>query len=240
MNPYLTLGLSAFAAAALFEAALIPGIVIGGAAVLAPKYLPELRRRLQPAFDAIVRVRLDPPVPLSERQDAEPTLSVPAELVVKQALAKTITFRVIATSLDFTTNYVVLGELAIAAGLSTVALVVGPLFYFVHETAWNYYSGSAEASVDLPAPRPDTKADQQGFTISRALAKTITFRTIGTAIDFTTNYVVVADIATAAGLSAFGFVVGPFVYFSHERAWDSFSTRGERTLDRRLQQSACR
>jgi len=231
MNPYLTLGLSAFAAAALFEAALIPGIVIGGAAVLAPKYLPELRRRLQPAFDAIVRVRLDPPVPLSERQDAEPTLSVPAELVVKQALAKTITFRVIATSLDFTTNYVVLGELAIAAGLSTVALVVGPLLYFVHETAWNYYLRSAETSVDLPAPRPDAEAGPQGLTISRALAKTITFRTIATAVDFTTNYVVVADIATAAGLSAFGFVVGPFVYFGHERVWDYFSAPGERTLD---------
>jgi len=63
------------------------------------------------------------------------------------------------------------------------------------------------------------------------LAKTITFRTIGTAIDFTTNYVVVADIATAAGLSAFGFVLGPFVYFGHERVWDYFSAPGERTRD---------
>ena len=236
MNPYLTVGLSAFAAAAVFEAALIPGIVIGGAALLVPKFLPRLR----PADGSIARRRIEPNAPLPDRSKVERPPASPSGLAVKQALAKTITFRVIATSLDFTTNYVVLGELAIAAGLSTVALVVGPLFYFVHETAWNYYSGSAEASVDLPAPRPDTKADQQGFTISRALAKTITFRTIGTAIDFTTNYVVVADIATAAGLSAFGFVVGPFVYFSHERAWDSFSTRGERTLDRRLQQSACR
>jgi uncharacterized membrane protein len=231
MNPYLTVGLSAFAAAALFEAVLIPGIVIGGAAVLAPKYLPELRRRLQPAFDAIVRPRIEPPVPLPGRQDVEPTFSAPAELAIKQALAKTITFRVIATSLDFTTNYVVLGELGAAAGLSTVGLAVGPLLYFVHETAWNYYVGSAETSVELPAPGLDTKAGPQGLTISRALAKTITFRTIATAIDFTTNYVVVADIATAAGLSAFAFVVGPFVYFGHERVWDYFSAPGERTLD---------
>jgi len=228
MNPYLTVGLSALAAAALFEAALIPGIVIGGAAVLAPRYLPAVRRRLQPAFDAIVRARIEPPAP---RQDVEPTLSVPAELAITQALAKTITFRIIATSLDFTTNYVVLGELAAAAGLSTVALVVGPLLYFVHETAWNYNLGSAETSVDLPAPRPDAEAGPREFTVSRALAKTITFRTIATVIDFTTNYVVVADIATAAGLSAFGFVVGPFVYFGHERVWDYFSAPGERTLD---------
>jgi uncharacterized membrane protein len=227
MNPYLTVGLSAFAAAAFFEAALIPGIVIGGAALLAPKFLPRLR----PADGSIAPRRIEPQAPLPDRSKVEQPPAIPSGLAVKQALAKTITFRVIATSLDFTTNYVVLGELAIAAGLSTVALVVGPLFYFVHETAWNYYSGSAEASVDLPVPRPDTKADPRGFTISRPLAKTITFRTIGTAIDFTTNYVVVADIATAAGLSAFAFVVGPFVYFGHERAWDSFSARGERTLD---------
>jgi uncharacterized membrane protein len=227
MNPYLTVGLSAFAAAALFEAALIPGIVIGGAAVLAPKFLPRLR--LQPAVGSIARRPAEPPAPRQDRSEVEQSPAIPSGLAVKQALAKTITFRIIVTGLDFTTNYVVLGELVTAAGLSAVALVVGPVLYFVHETAWNYYDGSAESSVELPASRADANAGPQGFTISRALAKTITFRTIATVIDFTTNYVVVADIATAAGLSAFGFVLGPFVYFGHERVWDYFSAPGERT-----------
>jgi uncharacterized membrane protein len=229
MNPYLTVGLSALAAAALFEATLIPGIVIGGAAVLAPKVLPRLR--LQPAVGSIARRPIEPPAPRPDRSDVEQPPAIPSGLAVKQAVAKTITFRIIATSLDFTTNYVVLGELATAAGLSTVALVVGPLLYFGHETAWNYYLGSVETSVELPAPRPDAKADPRGFTISRTLAKTITFRTIATVIDFTTNYVAVADITTAAGLSAFGFVVGPFVYFGHERVWDYFGAPRQRTLD---------
>jgi hypothetical protein len=44
--------------------------------------------------------------------------------------------------------------------------------------------------------------------------------------DFTTNYVVVGDLATAATLSAFGFVVGPFIYLGHEMALRS-STGGE-------------
>ena len=65
------------------------------------------------------------------------------------------------------------------------------------------------------------------ITINRALAKTITFRTIATTTDFTTNYVVVGDLATAATLSAFGFVVGPFIYLGHEMAWDYYgSPRG--------------
>jgi len=41
--------------AALLETALIPGILLGAAAVLAPKYLPKLGERLQPMFHATVR-----------------------------------------------------------------------------------------------------------------------------------------------------------------------------------------
>ncbi len=43
-----TIGVIA-AGVALFEVALIPGMAIGAAAVLAPKYVPKLRRRLRPS-----------------------------------------------------------------------------------------------------------------------------------------------------------------------------------------------
>jgi uncharacterized membrane protein len=224
------------AGVALFEVALIPGMVIGGAAVLAPKVLPELRRRLKPLLGSNVRERVARAVPLPA---VKLPAALPARLALKQAVVKTITFRIIVTTLDFTTNYVVLGELAAAAGLSGFALVVGPVFYFVHETAWNYYGPAVEGETTvkvtpLPTLRPDAKASPAGwggFTINRALAKTITFRTIATTMDFTANYVVVGELATAAALSAFGFVVGPFVYLGHEVAWDYYGGRRERTLD---------
>jgi uncharacterized membrane protein len=60
------------------------------------------------------------------------------------------------------------------------------------------------------------------LTINRALAKTITFRTVATTMDFTANYVVVGELGTAVVLSAFGFVVGPFVYLGHEMVWDYY------------------
>jgi hypothetical protein len=41
--------------AALFEAALLPGIAIGVAAVAAPKYLPKLAGALNPLFKSTVR-----------------------------------------------------------------------------------------------------------------------------------------------------------------------------------------
>ena len=43
------------AGAALFEAALLPGIAIGVAAVAAPKYLPKLAGALNPLFKSTVR-----------------------------------------------------------------------------------------------------------------------------------------------------------------------------------------
>jgi hypothetical protein len=45
MKAYVTIGLAVVAGAALLETALIPGILIGGVAVLAPRYLPTARLR---------------------------------------------------------------------------------------------------------------------------------------------------------------------------------------------------
>jgi uncharacterized membrane protein len=221
MKSYVTVGLTVLAGAALFEAALIPGMLIGGAVVLAPKYL-------RPLFGPTVRRRNAPKRPRAQRQEFAAPPAAPARFGIRQAIAKTITFRIIVTTLDFTTNYVVIGELATAAGLSTFNLVVGPVFYLVHETAWNYFGPGAD--VRLPVGQaPST--DGEGFTVSRALAKTITFRTLATVMDFTVNYVVVGDVVTAVGLSAFAFVVGPFVYLGHEKLWDYYGSPRERPLD---------
>jgi uncharacterized membrane protein len=225
------------AGTALFEAALIPGMVIGGAAVLAPKYLLKLGRRLKPLLNSTVPRRMESAVSLPERPDVKVPLAVPAPLEIKQAVFKTVTYRIIVTTIDFTANYVVIGELAAAAGLSAVSLVAGPIFYFVHETAWNYFGpsvarkfGRLGIAIDhpaLPPLRPDTEvppADREEFTITRALAKTITFRAFATVTDFTTNFVVTGELATAAKLTAIGFVIGPFVYFGHERVWDYYGS----------------
>lgn len=231
MNAYLAVGLSALAGAALIEAALIPGVVIGGAAVLAPRFLSGMARRPRLRSNAnIRRRRIEPAAPLREPLGAKaPMLRSSGSLRIKQAIAKTITFRVIVTTLDFTTNYVVIGELGTAAGLSAFALVAGPVFYFVHEAAWNYVGGT-RAGVDLPVPflggrtGPGRPEGQSVITINRAIAKTITFRTIATIVDFTATYAVVGDFATAVGLSSFGFVLGPFVYLGHEMAWDYYGS----------------
>jgi uncharacterized membrane protein len=236
MNRYLAVGLTVVAGAALVEVALLPGVVLGGAAVLAPRYLPKLRRGLAPLLNpgkpAKPQARAARPARAQSAQAQSAfrlPVAIPGRLGISQAVAKTITFRIIVTALDFTSNLVVLGEATTAAGLSAFAMVAGPVFYLVHETAWNYY-GPSDLDGDRPVmrvPLPQALEGMTGrkeITISRALAKTITFRTLATIMDFTTIYVFVGDLATAAGLSAFGFVVGPFVYWGHEKAWEYYTS----------------
>jgi uncharacterized membrane protein len=222
MNRYMMCGLTIVAGAALLEVALVPGILLGGAAVLAPQYLPKLRRHLRPLLNPS-RVGTQRPGVAASRALQLRLPSALAPLKIKQAVAKTITFRIIVTTLDFSWNYVVIGEVAAAAGLSAFSLIAGPLFYLTHETAWNYF-GSVETADERPV------FHLRRAHISRALAKTISFRTIATVMDFTANYVVVADLATATVLSAFGFVVGPFVYLGHEKAWEHFGGPSESKL----------
>jgi uncharacterized membrane protein len=241
VNRYLAIGLATFAGAALLEVALVPAAAVAGAIVLAPAVVPTLRRQLQAAAETLTEVVTRPftkpaaAPPAVEAAD-DPSQSLLARLGVGQAIAKTVTFRIIVTSLDFTTNYVVLGELTTAAGLSTFNLVAGPIFYFAHETVWNHVRPSPEAVavLGLKTAQGDDEVEpqaQDGWHISRALAKTITYRAIATVMDFTTNFVVVGDVVTAVALTASGFVLGPFVYWGHEKAWDRFSGSTERELD---------
>ena len=146
---------------------------------------------------------------------------------IKQALAKTITYRVIITACDLGWNYAILGDPASAAGLSAISLAAGPFSYFIHETGWNRFGPrivkNGVVSVPLPALRQKSGAPQEkkpAIAVERSIAKTITFRTIGTVMEFSTNYAVVRDVTTAAWLSAFGFVLGPFIYLGHEKAWE--------------------
>ena len=238
MLNYIAVGLATVASAALLEAALIPALAVGGAVLLAPAVLPKLRRQVQLASGAVTSPFVRPAPARSEPPSDEPPPSLIQRLGIRQALAKTVTYRVIVTSLDFTTNFIVLGELTTAAGLSTINIVGGPIFYFVHETVWNHLRPARDDVVDVLAlgtassdGEETTTEEHGGWRISRPLAKTITFRTFATVMDFTTNYVVVGDVVTAVGLSAAGFVLGPFVYWGHEKVWDHFSAPRDRGVE---------
>src|SRR5580704_17757441 len=104
MMRYMTVGLSVLVGVAVFEVALIPAVAIGGAAILAPTYLR--RRRVEPIADGVARPPVEVAAPVPQRQKVQSRLSIAQRLAVGSALAKTITFRVVVTTIDFTSNYV--------------------------------------------------------------------------------------------------------------------------------------
>jgi uncharacterized membrane protein len=231
-----TLGVVA-AGAALVEAALIPGLLIGGAAILAPRLLPRdmmsgLANRLRrPAAPSV------PPAPPVHAAEAS-TSGEPASFDTWRAIVKTLTYRVMVTTVDFGANYVVIGELATAAGLSSLSLIAGPIAYFGHEAAWHFYGPASarhanplEATVDVPIPGVTAGVDAGedkgqtrlvGIRMSRALAKTVTYEGVTAVSEFGVNYLFVRDLVAAAGLTTFSIVISPFVYYVHEKAWDYY------------------
>jgi uncharacterized membrane protein len=236
-----TLGAVA-AVAAIVEAALIPGLLIGGAAVLAPRLLRRdmlsgLGDRLRRTAPSPVPV---PSVPTAHSADA-PVSGEPASFDTWRAFVKTVTYRAIVTTADFGANYFVIGGLAPAAGLSSLSLVAGPLFYFAHEAAWHYcgpasarHPNPLDATVHVPIPGV-AEGEENGRTrfasvkVSRALAKTVTYEVVTAVSEFGVNYLFVRDLASAAGLTAFSIVISPFVYYVHEKAWDYYDATKARS-----------
>jgi uncharacterized membrane protein len=156
-------------------------------------------------------------------------------------VVKTLTYRVMVTTVDFGANYIVIGELATAAGLSSLSLVAGPIAYFAHEAAWHYYGPASarqlnphEATVHVSIPgaakgKNNGQARFGGLKMSRALAKTGTYEVVTGVSEFSVNYLFVRDLAAAAGLTAFSIVISPFVYYVHEKAWDYYDATKARS-----------
>ena len=226
-----TLGAVA-AGAAIVEAALIPGLLIGGAAVLAPRLFGrDIVSGLGGLGDRLRR--MVPSGPTAPSADA-PATGEPVAFNTWRAVVKTFTYRVLVTSADFSANYFVIGELATAASLSSLSLVAGPIAYFAHEAAWHYYgpatarhSNPLEAAVHVPIPGAGER-EENGRTrfasvkVSRAAAKTVTYEVVTAASEFGANYFFVRDLAAAAGLTAFSLAIAPFVYYVHEKGWDHY------------------
>jgi uncharacterized membrane protein len=170
--------------------------------------------------------------PAAESMHA-PASGEPASFDTWRAIVKTITYRVMVTTVDFGANYLVIGEFATAAGLSSLSLVAGPIAYFTHEAAWHYYGPASarhpnalEAAVHVPMPGADGKPNGgtrfAGVKVSRAFAKTVTYEVVTAVSEFSANYIFIRDLAAAAGLTAFSVVIAPVVYYVHERGWDYY------------------
>jgi uncharacterized membrane protein len=110
-----------------------------------------------------------------------------------RAVVKTVTYRVMVTTIDFGANYVEIGELVTTLALSSLALVDGPIPHF---------ATSGLGTITAP-PRGGEQGNGwtafASFKVSRALAKTVTYEVVTAVSEFGANYLFVPDVVAAAG-----------------------------------------
>ena len=189
-----------------------------------------LRRRLR---GTVTSRRQHPPV--AAQASAKSPASLLPRFAMGQAIAKTITYRLIVTTLDFTTNYIVIGELATAAGLSTFNLVARPLFYFAHEAGLEL-SRPSRIRCRAAASHADRRGSRAGRRLlprSHCQPRARQDRHLPHAGDHhgLHHQLCGGRQYRTGGHPARrpGFVLGPFVYYGHEKAWDYFGERSGQT-----------
>ena len=74
-------------------------------------------------------------------------------------------------------------------------------------------TNSSEVEVSKTEEQPAEK-------VKRSLAKTISWRVIGTLDTLILSWIIIGEVSTAAAIASVEFVSKMILYFFHERAWN--------------------
>ena len=56
---------------------------------------------------------------------------------IARTTVKTVSYRVLGSSITFVISYMFTGHVAISAGISVTEFVLKPMMYWIHERLWN-------------------------------------------------------------------------------------------------------
>ena len=74
----------------------------------------------------------------------------------KRHLAKTISYRILSTSIGFTTMWLVTGSITVGAAFGIIELVWKPIQYYIHERVWYRYIKYGVTKADIPV-KPEVR-----------------------------------------------------------------------------------
>ena len=80
--------------------------------------------------------------------------------------------------------------------------------------------------IDINDPKGEkvSKTNEQPVEkVKRSLAKTISWRVIGTLDTLILSWIIVGEVKTAAAIASVEFVSKMILYFFHERAWNKIN-----------------
>ena len=89
----------------------------------------------------------------------------------KRHLAKTISYRILSTSIGFMAMWLVTGSIAVGAAFSIIELVWKPIQYYIHERVWYRYIKYGVTKVENPI-KPDLRIMESMPTTSESVVTT--------------------------------------------------------------------
>jgi uncharacterized membrane protein len=88
----------------------------------------------------------------------------------KRHLAKTISYRILSTTIGFIAMWLVTGSIKVGAAFSIIELVWKPIQYYIHERIWYRYIKFGVTKVEEPI-KPDLRIME---SISTEISETVT------------------------------------------------------------------
>jgi len=89
----------------------------------------------------------------------------------KRHLAKTISYRILSTSIGFMTMWLVTGSITVGAAFGIIELVWKPIQYYIHERIWYQYIKYGVNKVDTPV-KPEVRIVESISTPSEDVVTT--------------------------------------------------------------------
>ena len=123
----------------------------------------------------------------------------------KRHIAKTITWRLVGTLDTIILSWIISGDPLIGLQIGVYEVVTKMLLYYFHERAWY--------KVNL------TKDGKILESRKRHIAKTVTWRLVGTLDTMTLAWIVTGNPLTGLKIGFAEVVTKMILYYFHERAW---------------------
>ena len=89
----------------------------------------------------------------------------------KRHLVKTISYRILSTSIGFMTMWLVTGSITVGAAFGIIELVWKPIQYYIHERVWYRYIKYGVTKVDAPV-KPEVPNVESILTLSEDVITT--------------------------------------------------------------------
>ncbi len=125
----------------------------------------------------------------------------------KRHIAKTITWRIVGTIDTFILSWVITGDPLTGLKIGLLESASKMLFYYVHERVWfNIKTGVTKS----------------GDSKKRHIAKSVTWRIVGTIDTIILAWVVTGNPLTGLKIGVVEIFTKMILYYFHERAWYKF------------------